>query len=349
MNYPQRSDALILGIETSCDETAAAVVEVSRRRVTVHSHVIASQALTHAKYGGVVPEVAAREHVVAIIPTIDQALKRAKTKPVDLDRIAVTSGPGLMTALQVGVETAKALALAWKKPIFAINHIEGHIASSFLPFQKKPAHQAAIRFPALALIVSGGHTELILIKKLGAYKLIGATRDDAAGEAFDKVAKLLGLGYPGGPAIARAAERGNPRAYGFPRPMLTSGGFDFSFSGLKTAVLYKLEGRRPSNKNVPDLAASFQAAVVDVLVAKTMRAAEMLGVKSLLLGGGVAANSLLRQTLNRRAGALPGLTYFQPNLGYATDNAAMIAMACSFHRRPNPLMKVNADSSWELV
>lgn len=340
---------IILGIETSCDETAAAVLEVGRGRVVVRSHVIASQALTHAKYGGVVPEVAAREHVLAIIPTVDAALKQARVKPAKLDRVAVTAGPGLLTALLVGVETAKALALGWNKPLVRVNHIEGHIASNFLPQSGRSAPLAAIKFPALALIVSGGHTELILVKKMGSYKLVGATRDDAAGEAFDKVAKLLGLGYPGGPAISRAAKQGNPAAYTFPRPMLASNNFDFSFSGLKTAVLYKLNGRRPTKKQIPDLAASFEQAVVDVLVGKTLRAARQLKVKSLLLGGGVSANALLRSTFEREVKKIPGLAYFQPNLAFATDNAAMIAMAAAFHKTADPLTSVMADSGWELV
>jgi len=340
---------LILGIETSCDETAAAVLDVGRGRVVVRSHVIASQALTHAKYGGVVPEVAAREHVLAIIPTVDAALKQARIKPARLDRVAVTAGPGLLTALLVGVETAKALALGWNKPLVRVNHIEGHIASNFLPQRGADAKLAHIKFPALALIVSGGHTELILVKKMGSYKLVGATRDDAAGEAFDKVAKLLGLGYPGGPSISKAAKRGNPSTYNFPRPMLANKDFDFSFSGLKTAVLYTLKGRRPSKKEVPNLAASFEQAVVDVLVGKTLRAARELKVKSLLLGGGVAANGLLRATLEDETKKIPRLQYFQPNLAFATDNAAMIAMAAAFHKKASPLTSVMADSGWELV
>lgn len=340
---------LILGIETSCDETAAAVLDVGRGRVVVHSHVIASQALTHAKYGGVVPEVAAREHVLAIIPTVDAALKQANIKPAQLNRLAVTAGPGLLTALLVGVETAKALALGWNKPLVRVNHIEGHIASSFLPQRGNNAKIAPIKFPALALIVSGGHTELILVKKMGLYKLIGATRDDAAGEAFDKVAKLLGLSYPGGPSISKAAQRGNSATYNFPRPMLANKDFDFSFSGLKTAVLYQVKSRRPPKTQVPDLAASFEQAVVDVLVGKTLRAARELKVKSLLLGGGVAANTLLRTTLEHETKNIRGLQYFQPNLAFATDNAAMIAMAAAFHKNADPLAKVVADSNWELV
>lgn len=339
----------ILGIETSCDETAAAVLDVGRGRVVVRSHVIASQALTHAQYGGVVPEVAAREHVLAIIPTIDAALKTARLKPAKLNRLAVTSGPGLLTALLVGVETAKALALGWKKPLVAVNHIEGHIASSFLPLNGQAAKLPDMKFPALALIVSGGHTELILVKKMGSYKLVGTTRDDAAGEAFDKVATLLGLSYPGGPAISRASKNGDPHTYDFPRPMITSKDFDFSFSGLKTAVLYQVKGRRPAKRDVPNIAASFEQAVVDVLVAKTLRAARALKVKSLLLGGGVAANARLRTTLERETKTIPGLKYFQPNLAFATDNAAMIAMAAVFHKKANAPTEVVADSRWELV
>jgi len=324
----------ILGIESSCDETAIAIVEAREeepRGLVVIKNLVASQAALHAKYGGVVPEVAAREHVDVIFPLLLEAgIARDGS---DIDAIAVTAGPGLVPALRVGVELGKTLAWAWGKPLVATNHLEGHLYSVLLDEEG----EKAMSFPALALLVSGGHTELILMKDHGVYERIGATRDDAAGEAFDKVAKLLGLGYPGGPAISKAAEQGDPIAIHFPRPMLESGDFDFSFSGLKTAVAVYLGGREV--EKVEDVCASFQAAVVDTLVTKTMRAIAQYQPRSVILAGGVAANKALREALaagclpaGRQAGspAYGGVKFYCPSLKYTGDNAAMIAAAGYF-------------------
>lgn len=376
-NRMSRKAWRVLGIETSCDETAAAVVRVAgdpRRGFVcdVRSNVVASQVALHARYGGVVPEVAAREHVLAIIPTIAAAIVESASlvtrrrigsdllamgPPLarHVDAIAVTSGPGLVSALAVGAETARAIAYAWRKPLIAVNHIEGHAMSALLEKSggtTAPERTEVVQFPALALIVSGGHTELLLMRGWGKYRCIGATRDDAAGEAFDKVAKLLGLPYPGGPAVARTAEQGNPAAFAFPRGMMHSKDFDFSFSGLKTAVRYFLDTLAPSERaaRLPDICASFQAAVVDVLVAKTVRAAERYRPKTVLLGGGVAANSALRDALG---GALrdAGIAYRQPDLRYTGDNAAMIAAAGGVQLllgKRTSWQRLRVDSNWEL-
>lgn len=333
----------ILGIESSCDETAIAIVSGNgdpavgvAGDLVIETSLIASQAALHAKYGGVVPEVAAREHIDAIFPLLLAAgIARDGS---GIDAIAVTSGPGLVPALRVGVELAKTLAWAWKKPLVAVNHLEGHLYSTFRP----------IAFPALALLVSGGHTEIVLMKDHGAYERVGATRDDAAGEAFDKVAKLLGLGYPGGPAVSRAAESGDPTAIAFPRPMRESGDFDFSFSGLKTAVAVRR--RENPDDRVEDVCASFQAAVVDVLAEKTMRAAEQYGPKCLILAGGVSANKALRERLRREYE--PMGPFLVPDLVLTGDNAAMIAAAGYYRARRDdfvdPLTLV-ADPNMELV
>lgn len=346
----------VLGIETSCDETAVALLEGRGERLRIRRNFVASQVAIHAKYGGVVPEVAARNHVEMILPLLQKAIGREKK----LDAIAVTSGPGLMTSLSVGVETAKALSYLWDVPLVRVNHLEGHIYSNWLPLlskslianRKSSDLSLAIShrpFPALVLIVSGGHTELVLMKRHGNYKVIGATRDDAAGEAFDKVAKLLGLGYPGGPAISKLAQKGNPLAIAFPRPMIDSANFEFSFAGLKTAVLYLLQKQKPG---VADVCASFEQAVVDVLVAKTVRAAKKFKVKTVLLGGGVAANGRLRVALRAAlTEELPAVGYREPALEFTGDNAAMIAAAGYFRARAKqftPWERLRADANWEL-
>ena len=283
---------LVLGVETSCDETAAAVVEDGCR---VRANVVASQIATHAQYGGVVPEVASRQHVATIIPVIERALADAGVQFRDLDAIAVTAGPGLVGALLVGVETAKALAFALGKPLVAVNHLGGHLAAAFL--EHAPPH-APPTYPHLALLVSGGHTALIRIDAPGATRLLGATRDDAAGEAFDKVGKMLGLGYPGGVAIDKLAATGDPRAVALPRALAGRDDLDFSFSGLKTAVATLLARRElPRDQELNDFCASFQAAVVDVLVRKSRRAREKEGLSALVVCGGVAANRGLRAAL----------------------------------------------------
>ncbi len=329
----------ILGIETSCDETAAAVVEDGR---TILSNVIASQVEVHARYGGVFPEVASRAHVEAIVPIVTRAMHEAHVGWEDLDAIAVTRGPGLAGSLLVGVNMAKGLALAQGLPLIGVNHLEAHVYSLWL-VQGAPE----VHFPVLCLIVSGGHTELVLMTDHGQYRRLGGTIDDAAGEAFDKVARLLRLGYPGGPAIEQAAQWGNPKAFHFPRAR-TEGEYDFSFSGLKTAVLREVQkyGQpdtgapgalaatarptnppRPSDIPIADLAASFQAAVVDVLVEKTVAAAEAYNVTEILLAGGVSANKALRQAMTQAAGR--PVRY--PPLILCTDNAAMVA-ACGYFR-----------------
>lgn len=337
----------ILAIETSCDETAVSVVDATVRAFHVRSHIISSQIPTHVQYGGVVPEVAARVHVKSIIPTLSYALKKAKTTPKSIDLISVTKGPGLMTSLAVGVQTAAALSYVWKKPLVGVNHIEGHVYSNWV-------HNPSIKFPALHLIVSGGHTELVLMTGHGKYRLLGKTRDDAAGEAFDKVAKILHLSYPGGPAIQRVALKGDPHAIDFPRPMMNRANYEFSFAGLKTSVLYLTQKHRKlNNKQRADFAASFQQAVVDVLVAKTLRAAKQYRVKSVLLAGGVAANKLLRESLKKTLHtALPKVFFAIPPFDLCTDNATMIAVAGYFNAKRKKLSSwktIDADPNWELV
>ncbi len=302
----------ILGIETSCDETAAAVITTARRAIAIDSSVVRSQINIHQKYGGVVPEVA--------------ALDEAGVSISDIDRIAVTRGPGLITSLMVGVETARALAYTHDIPIVGINHLFGHIAVNQLPPQRP---LTARDFPAVCLIASGGHTELILLKSLTQYRKIGQTLDDAAGEAFDKTAKLMGLPYPGGPVIAQRAAKGNPNHVIFPRPMLDSGDFNFSFSGLKTAVRYHVQKLpKLTPRTIDHLCAAVQQAIVDVLVAKTVMAAERHNVKTVLLGGGVVANTALRQQLTEQlAATLPQTTLRFPPVSYCGDNGLLAAAA----------------------
>lgn len=319
------ADKLILAIETSCDETSAAVVQRRGLVARVLSNVVASQVALHAKTGGIVPEVAAREHVGPIGPIIQTALRDAKTTLAQLDAIAVTPGPGLHVALAVGVETAKTLAYALGLPLLPVNHLHGHLAANW---NNRPP-----KLPALGLIVSGGHTELVLIDRQRRIKLLGATRDDAAGEAFDKVAQLLKLGYPGGPIVSRLAEQGNPAAFDLPRPMLDRQNLDFSFSGLKTAVRYVVDSDPNilrSKKRIADLCASFQWAVTDVLIAKTMRAANEHKPREILLAGGVAANQELRTRLAIATKKLPWKpSYHQPPFSLCTDNAGMIGLAAT--------------------
>ncbi|NQV12447.1 tRNA (adenosine(37)-N6)-threonylcarbamoyltransferase complex transferase subunit TsaD [Candidatus Uhrbacteria bacterium] len=309
----------ILAIESSCDETAVAIVEEREGRFTVLENVVSSQIATHAKFGGVVPEVAARLHV-PVLPEILGAMTMWKRG--DIDAIAVTTGPGLATALRVGVETAKALAVTWQIPLIPVDHMEGHIYANILD---TPIPNS--QFPILCLIVSGGHTELVLMKAHGKYELIGQTRDDAAGEAFDKTAAQLGLPYPGGPNIDRVAKDGRRDAIDFPRPMLNSGDYDFSFSGLKTAVRYYIsEQKKLSEQNVADIAASFQQALIDVLVKKSYKAAQEFNVNSVLLCGGVSASKELREQFAEVFGDT-NIEVIMPNMKYTTDNAAMIGAA----------------------
>ena len=319
----------ILGIETSCDETAAAVVEDGRR---ILSNVVASQIEIHRRYGGVFPEVASRQHVLSILPVIEEAM--AGLDWDELDAIAVTHGPGLAGSLLVGVNAAKGLALGCGLPLLGINHIEAHIYANWLTGNE-------IAFPALCLVVSGGHTELILMSDHGQYRRLGGTIDDAAGEAFDKVGRLLGLEYPGGPAIERTAQYGDSTAFKLPRAWLGDS-YDFSFSGLKTAVLrivkkYESQGKL-QRLPLADLAASFQAAVVDVLVEKARRAAQEYEARQILLAGGVAANKTLRREMAQRS-ALPVLC---PPIPLCTDNAAMVASAAYFR------FQAGYRSGWDL-
>lgn len=304
---------IILGIETSCDETAAAVVNRGRR---ILSNVVASQVEIHARYGGVFPEMASRQHIRDILPVLEEALSQAKMELGDLDGVAVTIGPGLAGSLVVGVNAAKGLALALDLPLIGINHLEAHI---YTIWTQGPEPE----FPLLCLIASGGHTNLVVMRGHGKYEALGQTLDDAAGEAFDKVARLLGLGYPGGPAIQEEAKGGDPKAFDLPRAWL-GGTYDFSFSGLKTAVLYLVRDLEEEGKRLPlaDLAAGFQAAVVDVLVEKTRLAAQEHGVKQVLLVGGVAANTLLRQEMKRIE-----VPVLYPPLELCTDNAVGVAAA----------------------
>jgi N6-L-threonylcarbamoyladenine synthase len=315
------SDPLrILGIETSCDETAASVVDGGKR---ILSNPVASQVDIHAQYGGVFPEVASRQHVITIYPIIEQSLQEAHLTLADLDAIAVTRGPGLAGSLVVGLNTAKGLALANDLPIIGVNHLEAHIYSAWLERDGEKQREEP-KFPLLALIVSGGHTELTLMSDHLVYQRLGGTLDDAAGEAFDKIARLLGLSYPGGPAIEQAAEEGNPRAFDFPRARLPDS-WDFSFSGLKTAVLRSVRHLEESDFPLPvqDMAASFQAAVVDVLVDKTLAAAKEFGAQEILISGGVSANKSLRETFQEKS----RYPIHIPPLDLCTDNAAMVAGA----------------------
>ncbi len=321
----------VLAIETSCDETAISLISVRERpgkseEVKVLQHLVSSQVPIHQKYGGVVPEVAARSHVPETVSLLTQSLGEKGMKAFDV--IAVTAGPGLPTALSVGVEAARTLAVLSGKPLVAVNHLEGHVASAWLDGRKRRFW----KYPLLALIVSGGHTELVVVDALGKYRLIGQTRDDAAGEAYDKTAKLMGLPYPGGPQIDKRAKQGNEKAFNLPRPMRHDGTFDFSFSGLKTAVRYAWDEVKTSSKDLEqatnDMAASLQAAIVEILVEKTIAAAKAEGVKGVLLVGGVSANSELRSQLGKAVKKhLPGVAYLPSMRAFITDNATMIAGA----------------------
>ncbi|MFN7132017.1 MAG: tRNA (adenosine(37)-N6)-threonylcarbamoyltransferase complex transferase subunit TsaD [Myxococcales bacterium] len=331
---------LVLGIETSCDETAAAVVKDGRE---VLADVVSTQVDVHRRWGGVVPELASRNHVVQVMPVIDEALRRASITVADLDAIAVTSGPGLVGALLVGVQAGKSLAWAAGKPLVRVNHLEGHLLAARLT---EPAPEP----PFLGLVVSGGHSSLYAVEDFGRYRLLGSTRDDAAGEAYDKVAKMLGLSYPGGVQIDRLAQQGNPTAIRFPRAQIKGAELDFSFSGLKTAVLTHLRKHpNPEGQTLADLCASFQEAVADPLTKKAVRAAKATGLKRLVLCGGVAANSRLRALMQERASAA-GLTLFLPPPKLCTDNGAMIAVAGhhAFLRGERAEVSLNADPAWRL-
>ena len=343
----------ILGVETSCDETAAAVVADGK---VLLANIVASQAAKHAKYGGVFPEVASRAHIEVIYSVVQQALSDAHLSLADIDAIGVTRGPGLPGSLVVGLNTAKGLALGRGLPLIGVNHLEGHVYSLWL-VENTPD----VKFPVLVLIVSGGHTELVLMTGHGQYTRLGGTLDDAAGEAYDKVARLLGLPYPGGPSVEKAALAGNPSAFKFPRAWL-EGTWDFSFSGLKTAVLYEVKQQKPGRPMtaeavadetppdpalVPHLAASFQAALVDVLVGKTVAAAQKHGVTEIFVAGGVSANQALKAEFQRRA----PVPVRVPPLFLCTDNAAMIAAAANFRYLAGQRDALDMDAlpNWKLV
>jgi N6-L-threonylcarbamoyladenine synthase len=330
----------VLGIETSCDETAAAVVEDGRRAL---SDVVATQIEIHRRWGGVVPELASRNHVVQVMPVIDQALSEAGG-PSAVDAIAVTSGPGLVGALLVGVQVAKALALSWEKPLVGVNHLEGHLLAAFLG-------ETPPRFPFLGLVVSGGHTSLYVARGFGDYQLLGSTRDDAAGEAFDKGAKLLGLPYPGGVAIDRLARTGDRLAVRFPRAIVKGADLDFSFSGLKTALLHHVKKHGvPEGPVLADLCASYQEAIVGALIHKAFRAARRFQLPRLVLAGGVAANSRLRAAALEKASEYEELQVIVPAVRLCTDNAAMIAVAGThaLERGLRAGPDLNADPAWRL-
>lgn len=326
-----KRSATILAIESSCDESGVALVRAARNRdhygFLVKRNLVYSQIPTHRKHGGVVPEVAAREHAVRLPKLLDELAKTKASKASlkrSVDAIAVTYGPGLITSLLVGVEFAKTLSVTWNKPLIAVNHLEGHIYANLLT-RLKSEHPKFV-FPTLVLIVSGAHTELVLMKSHLTYQLLGSTRDDAVGEAFDKTAKLLGLPYPGGPVLSKIAEAGNPAAVNFPRAMLDQKNLDFSFSGLKTAVAVHLQ-KKGATKSA-DVAASFEEAATETLIQKTLRAAEQYKPKTVLIAGGVAANRPLRRKLNESfAAAFPRVHVLEPDLLYTTDNAAMIGAA----------------------
>lgn len=313
-----KEDVLILAIESSCDETAAAVVKNGRE---VLSNVISSQIALHTLYGGVVPEIASRKHIEKINQVITEALEQANVTLDDITAVAVTYGPGLVGALLVGVAEAKAICYARKLPLIGVHHIEGHISANYI-------ENKDLKPPFLCLVVSGGHTHLVNVRDYGKYEILGRTRDDAAGEAFDKVARAIGLGYPGGPKIEKAAREGNPDSITFPRAKIDDNPYDFSFSGVKSAVLNYINGCKM--KNIPvvqaDIAASFQKAVTDVLITHAINAAKELGVKKLAIAGGVASNSALREGM-REACKKRGISFYHPSPILCTDNAAMIGAA----------------------
>lgn len=326
-------DVLILAIESSCDETAASVVKNGRE---VLSNVISSQIALHTLYGGVVPEIASRKHIEKINQVIESALAEADVTLEEITAIAVTYGPGLVGALLVGVAEAKALAYAAKKPLVGVHHIEGHVSANFI-------ENPDLEPPFVCLIVSGGHTHLVIVKDYGEFEIIGHTRDDAAGEAFDKVARAVGLGYPGGPKVDKAAREGNPHAIEFPRAKVGDNPYDFSFSGLKSAVLNYINHAKMTGEEicVPDLAASFQNAVVESLVSRAIMAAKEYGYDKLAIAGGVASNSALRESM-KAACEREGIRFYHPSPIYCTDNAAMIGAAAYYEYQKG------ARSGWDL-
>lgn len=370
---------IILGIETSCDDTGVAIIKATPQKggvkFAILSNIVSSQIKVHQKYGGVVPNLAAREHLKNIEPCLKAAFKKSNVKIKDIDLIAVTIGPGLIPSLLIGVHLAKTLAYRWQKPIIGVNHIEAHVIAAIAAINPKFQILNPKHFPAIALVVSGGHTQLILVKKIGEYKIIGETRDDAAGECFDKVAKLLGLGYPGGPEIAaQAAQILNPKSenlnksqilnFKLPRPMINHKNYDFSFSGLKTAVLYLVKNTKDTMKDtwypknvgyqvsyIPVLCRETQQAIIDVLIEKTIRAAREYKAKTIILSGGVASNQELRKQLATAVKKnIHNSLFMIPNSNLCTDNGAMIAMAGYFNKEKatKKYDKVKADANSRL-
>ena len=340
VGFMEKKDIYILGIESSCDETAAAVVKNGRE---VLSNIISSQVPIHRKFGGVVPEIASRKHIENVLPVIDEALQQAKVDIKEIDGIAVTYGPGLVGALLVGLSAGKALAFALDKPLLGVNHLEGHVFANFLVDEE-------LEPPFMALVVSGGHTALMKVKDYNNFELLGQTRDDAAGEAFDKIARVMGLQYPGGPEIELLAKGGNPTAIDFPRALLDKS-YDFSFSGLKSSVINYLHTEKQSGREVnrADVAASFQAAIVDVLVKKSVHAMEASGLKKIVLAGGVSANKTLQAELGAAVEAI-GVKFVHPKPVLCTDNAVMIACRGYYKFLNNEFssMDLNADPALKL-
>lgn len=365
---------IILGIESSCDETSAAILKQKNGRIQILSNVVASSALLQSKYGGIIPEQAARQQLISIIPVLESAIHDSRITIDDIDAIAVTEGPGLIGPLLVGVETAKVLRAVWGKPLIPVNHLIGHFYANWIshtvipsagpspkereggsqnlkPRDSSPSVQndnfPVPNFPCVGLLISGGHTDLALFKDHGKYEYLGGTRDDAAGECFDKCARLLGLPYPGGPEISRLAKDGNPKAFDFPRPMIHSKDLDFSFSGLKTSVsnfLKAHESPRPKSGMTKDLCASIQAAIIEVLVKKTVIAAKMTGVEQIIVAGGVAANQKLITDLKLEIESSKlNIKVFVPPPSLCTDNAAMIASAAFFLPRRQASLKPTKD------
>ena len=339
---------IVLGIESSCDETGVALVKAAdglpgavATWPVLLAHALHSQIEMHQAYGGVVPELASRDHIRRVIPLTQSVLDQAGVLAAEIDVVAFTRGPGLAGALLVGAGVAAGLAAAWRKPLLGVHHLEGHLLSPFLS-QDPPT------FPFVALLVSGGHTQLMQVNTVGDYALLGETIDDAAGEAFDKSAKLLGLPYPGGPGLARLAEQGDPKAFALPRPLLHSGNLDFSFAGLKTAVLTQTQrlGQALPDR-LADVAASTQAAIVEVLVKKSMRALAQTGLKRLVVAGGVGANSALRAQLNAQC-QQQGVRVHYPELHLCTDNGAMIAMAAAMRIQALPDLRMNSDGAFDV-
>jgi N6-L-threonylcarbamoyladenine synthase len=329
----------ILALESSCDESAAAILDSDRGLL---AHEIFSQVELHRIYGGVVPELASRDHVRKLLPLVRSALKEADTDPQDLGGVAYTAGPGLIGALLTGAALARSLAYAWSIPSIAVHHLEGHLLAPLLEDEPPP-------FPHVALLVSGGHTMLIEVGGIGQYSILGESRDDAAGEAFDKTAKLLGLSYPGGPELARLADAATGGAFTFPRPMLDRPGLEFSFSGLKTAVLHAVRAREMSPALKSDVAHAVQEAIVETLVAKALRALEQTGLETLVVSGGVSANKTLRARLSETVGRLGGRVYY-PRIEFCTDNAAMIAVAglARLNAGQHDNLAIHARAHWSL-